>query len=42
MVSSKKFYDIVKEKKDRIIPKNAEEVIISKYLKENLAFASNT
>jgi hypothetical protein len=41
LVSSKKFYDIVKEKKDRIIPKTAEEVIISKYLKENVTFISN-
>ena len=41
LVSSKKFYDIVKEKRDRIIPKTAEEVIISKYLKENATFIRN-
>jgi hypothetical protein len=41
-VSSKKFYDIVKERKDRIIPKTAEEVIISKYLKENATFIRNS
>jgi hypothetical protein len=41
LISSKKFYDIVKEKKERIIPKTAEEVIISKYLKENATYISN-
>jgi hypothetical protein len=39
-ISSKKFYDIVREKKDRIIPRTAEEVIISKYLKEDATFMS--
>lgn len=32
----------MKEKKERIIPKTAEEVIISKYLKENSNYISNS
>jgi hypothetical protein len=40
-VSSRKFYEIVKEKHDRIIPKTAEEAIISKYLKDDPTYMSN-
>lgn len=42
LVSTRKFYDIVREKKDRLIPKTAEEAIISKYLKENATFMRST
>lgn len=36
LASSQKFYDLVNTNQKRILPKTAEEIIISKYLKDEL------
>lgn len=41
-ISSKKFYQIVEEKRDQLIPSFPEELILSKYLKGDKQFMKIT